>query len=190
LIQVCKKKKPSVDSEQVSKKVEVVSTPAAEPAVATTAAATSDNFNPSWQEFIAFLKERNEFVLSAYLRRVTAVKFISGVLEIEGLSFDLESLQEKKSFAGLQNCLIAYSSVAQWSIKFREIAQRKDAGFERGAMSGGTPDSLASTEVKERRDRAKQIIEEAKNQDAVKQALSVFEGSVIERVGILESEHK
>ena len=129
-------------------------------------------------------------MLSAYLRRVTAVKFLSGVLEIEGLSFDLESLQEKKSFAGLQSLLASYSGIAQWSIKFREMAQRKEAGFERGAMNAGTPDSLASTEVKERRDRVKQIIEEAKNQDAVKQALSVFEGSIIERVGVLDSEQK
>lgn len=184
------KKKPSGSPEPIANQIEVSNSSVTAAPALSLSVVGSDSFNPSWQEFITFLKERNEFVLSAYLRRVTAVKFIPGVLEIEGLSFDLESLQEKKSFAGLQDCLVSYSGINQWSVKFREMSQRKEAGFERGAMTAGTPDSLASTEVKERRDRAKQIIEEAKNQEAVKQALSIFEGSIIERVGVLDSERK
>ena len=76
------------------------------------------DFNPSWTEFLAHIKARNEVMLSAYLQRVFPKIFVRGKLILEATEFDLHSLQEASTLASIKELLFSYSGQEQWVIQF------------------------------------------------------------------------
>ena len=148
-----------------------------EPVVELTEEDEGKAFDPSWQAFVQHVKSRSEVILAAFLRRVSATNFHLGALTIEASSFDLESLKDPKTFQSLRECLHSYSGHANWDVKLVE-------GKSNGATT--VDGSIAAREVQARKKRSIEIDREARSQDVVKDALSTFQGSSIERVSILK----
>ena len=149
----------------------------------------SATFNPSWQDFVNYVKTCSELVLSAFLRRVVAKQFGDGVLHIEGARFDLNSLREGATLASLKRCLVNYSQHPEWHITFSEVEAVPQGADAPAAEASGTaqvlPESLAAMEQRAKRERQEQIDSEARSHPAVKAALSTF-GGKIDKVSILK----
>lgn len=124
----------------------------------------------SWEGFLNFVKEkRAELVLSAYLRRVSPKTFVHGRLILEAAPFDHSSLSEPGMMSQIRDSLIAFSGVPRWDIRVMP-AQEMPVG------------SQALKEKEEQQQKRRKIEAEARNDPLVKAALSVFEGSSIERI--------
>jgi DNA polymerase-3 subunit gamma/tau len=139
------------------------------------------SFNPSWQEFLTFLKNGREVRLEAYLRRVSPKSFISGSLVIEAERFDIESLQEAETMASLLRTLGVYSGHSSWRVSFVEH-KKSEVGkddSEQESVSNHIPGSAAANEIQELKKTNARIEKEAKASDGVKQLLRVFEGSSV-----------
>ena len=80
---------------------------------------SSAGFNPSWQDFIAYVRgTRSEPILAAFLRRVSPQTFAEGKLVVEAGEFDIESLKDPQTAATLKSCLQGYSGQTDWDVKF------------------------------------------------------------------------
>ncbi len=141
----------------------------------------ASSFNPSWQEFLTFLKNAREVRLEAYLRRVSPKSFISGSLVIEAERFDIESLQEEETMSALHRTLDVYSGHSSWRVSFEEHKKSDTASGETSESeeSKHIPGSAAANEVEELKKAHARIEKEAKASEGVKQLLSVFEGSSV-----------
>ena len=151
-------------------------------------------FNPSWQDFLNFLRTRSEIVLATFLRRVSAPVFLDGRLSIEGGSFDIDSLKESRSLNSLKVGLAAYSGIETWDIRFSVVAPHSDTASEANnanaprPRTGPVPGSVAMLEAQIEKERVVRVDTEARNSQVVKKALSVFEGSSVERVSVMKRE--
>ncbi|OVE79820.1 hypothetical protein BVY02_02240 [bacterium J17] len=134
---------------------------------------SSADFNPSWQDFVHHVKSRSEVMLAAFLRRVSANKFATGLLELQGSEFDLKSLEESTSLSSLRDCLHSYSGFSNWKIDFKPTEEHVE-------------DSVASMEIKAEKQRKSKIVKDSKEDPLVKAALETFEGSKIETVSVLK----
>ena len=132
-------------------------------------------FNPSWENFIQHVKSRSEHVLAAFLRRVSAERFAAGKLDIRASSFDVSSLKEAKTRDTILSCLHSYSGTENWTLSIEEAEDRaRDLPIE----------SIAVREDQARTSRRVEREREAREDPAVKVALSTFEGSEIEKVSV------
>ena len=124
----------------------------------------------SWEGFLSFVKDtRAELVLAAYLRRVSPKTFIHGRLVLEAGPFDHSSLSEQNMLNQIRDSLIAFSGVPKWDVRVVP-AQEMPVG------------SQAVKEKEELQQKRRRMETEARNDPLVKAALSVFEGSAIERI--------
>lgn len=129
-------------------------------------------FNPSWEAFVNHVKSRGELVLAAHLRRVSALGFKLGTLKLQGEGFDIQALGKPDARENLEQCLFSYSGHDGWAIELSEAAETKD--------------SLVSQEEEKKKAMFKQVEREAREDPLVKQALTTFEGSQVEKVSILK----
>jgi len=162
---------------------------------ATSSEETFAEFNPSWHDFVNFVKSRSELVLAAFLRRSSPALFTLGNLELEASAFDLSALRDKQNFESLRNCLYAYSGERNWTVKLVEVQTRgltatsgtgvnsdPKSDIERLVPSG----SIAMQEERAEKERISQIDSEARQDDMVQTALSTFGGSKIDKVSVLK----
>ncbi|MFN8390089.1 MAG: DNA polymerase III subunit gamma/tau [Bdellovibrionota bacterium] len=156
-----------------------------------------ESFNPSWQDFINYLKgTRNEQIIAAVLRRASPLVFSAGKLTAEAAKFDVEMLKDTQTFASLKSCLQGYSGVAEWEIRLNVHEAAAPQGAERPAAKKAPgvekkgllvpPGSMVALEAEADRKRTLQVDGEARNEPLVKAALSMFEGSTIEKVSIIK----
>jgi len=147
-------------------------------------------FDPSWEAFVSFVNEKQEFVLEAHLKRVSPVSFHQGSLELTGKDFDISSIKHEETISALKKCLEHYSGEASWNISFLPLSELGEAeqpvitSKERGAAVAG---SLEHANRKSRQNHKKKIETEAMQKEAVREALTVFAGSSIEKVSVLKS---
>jgi len=178
-------------------------TPKVEASETAPASATAAGFNPSWQDFIAYVKgTRSEHVLAAFLRRVIPQTFVNGRLVLEGGAFDIEALKDPQTNNSLKNCLAGYSEGSSWEVRFvlheANAAQKLGSAaapaaplgksIEKKRAASAPPGSLVALEAEAQRKRLKEIDGEARQDPLVKAALSMFEGASIEKVSPLKSE--
>lgn len=130
------------------------------------------SYNPRWEEFVKFVKERKKLVLEAYLRRVSVSKFSDGQLSIEATSFDASYLDEKANKDSLSSCLYAYSGNSQWQINISE--------------SESVDSSIAIKQGLEKKKTRNEREQQARESSLVKTALETFEGSSVEKVILLK----
>lgn len=148
---------------------------------------SSLTFNPSWEEFIRFVKTRSELVLSAFLRRVTPLRFVSGHLELQATPFDCQALREGDTLVNLRRCLEAYSQMGTWDIRIKEFQPTADSNGTPAVTGSGMsalPGSLVDHEQRSEQERVRRIEQEARQHPVVLSALSTFEGSAVERVSV------
>ncbi len=134
----------------------------------------------SWEGFLGFLKDaRSELVLAAYLRRVSPKLFVRGRLVIEAGPFDFGSLSEPASINSLKDNLAAFSSQPNWDVRVLPLSEVPTA-------------SVAVKEKEQEQNRKMRLEAEARRDPLVQAALSVFEGSAIERIipGMAEPDEK
>lgn len=192
-----------------SQKEEVVLAPETEtlvPDEATehAAAPVVASFDPSWQGFLAHVRGRNELLLEAVLRRVSAKSFERGRIAIEAGDFDLETLRHIDTRKSLENCLYSYSGHESWSVDLQPhqggapVSENKEGSL--GAHGNGTngngvskkitsavvPGSVAAIEGQKRAKRKVEKEREAQSDPLVKAALGTFKGSKIEKIAILD----
>lgn len=152
----------------------------------------SSSFNPSWQDFVHFVRERSEVMLATFLRRVSATTFADHTLVLEGSDFDITSLRDAALMTSLKTALSAYSGDSEWSVRLVESEGKPaPAGAPEGARrrpTGPAPGSVAMLEAQLERDRQARVDQEARNDPMVKSALSVFEGSAVEKVSVFKRE--
>jgi DNA polymerase-3 subunit gamma/tau len=134
-----------------------------------------DSFNPSWIDFVTFAGKLGSPILSQLLKRVTAKRFSEGVLELEGLPFDISSLKDNSMQESLKKALDKYSSGEKWSISFHEL---------KGGMLAST--SVHAQEQDRKRMTREQIVREAQDDPLIKSALETFNGSKIIGVSPVE----
>ena len=144
------------------------------------------SFNPSWKDFVEFVRARGELVLSAHLRRVAARSFDLNTLVVEGSGYDFEVLNDKNTQQNLKKLLYAYSGSSDWKfditeVKFGQSNDKKTTPVLNGFSHG----SIAAQEHGDKIQREKRIDKEAREQDAVKTVLSVL-GGKIDKVSILK----
>jgi len=181
-------------------------TPRTETESTVNASLATVGFNPSWQDFINYVRTtRSEQVLAAFLRRVSPQVFLEGRLTIEAGAFDIDSLKDQQTFALLKNCLQGYSSQESWDIRFvvhqptegerakpipNQPSQKGRSSLseavEKKRVPTTPPGSMLAMEEEQDRKRRAQIDGEARNDPLVKAALNTFEGSSIERVSVLK----
>ncbi len=162
---------------------------------------TTAGFNPSWQNFIAYVRgARSEQRLAAHLSRVSPQVFGEGKLTVEGGDFDIDALKDSQTSAALKGCLEGYSGQEGWELRFLVVQPKKEerrrdaepssltSSIEKKRVSNAVPGSLVALEEEASRQRRSQIDGEARNDPMVKAALSMFEGSTIERVSVLKEE--
>ena len=172
------------------------------------------SFNPSWEEFVNFVKQNNQVLLSSYLRRVSVDIFQPGKLTIRGSDFDISSLRDPDLLSSLKANLESYAKthlgensqatdlIKSWSISFEEgkIAlspnqntKQSSPKYNKGASANqrrteGPADYLAGSIAQQEKESEQSLHsmleEESRNDPAVKAALSVFKGGTIERVNI------
>ena len=125
----------------------------------------------SWEGFLAYIKEsRSEQVLLAqYLRRVSPKVFVQGRLVLEAAPFDYGALSDPPMLASLRDCVSGFSGNPKWEIRVVPSADLPLA-------------SVAVKEKEEQQERRRRMEAEARNDPSVQAALSVFEGSAIERI--------
>ncbi len=143
------------------------------------------NFNPSWQGFVQFVRDRKEMLLAAYLRRVSSKRFVPGHLELEASSFDVASLKEKSFFKTLKDSLVSYSGCSEWNISIEEAnetAPLSKIDSRNSITESYTPGSIAAEEREQDIEHRRNIEQEARNHPLVKSALETFEGAKIEKV--------
>ena len=128
----------------------------------------SVGFNPSWVDFVSAVSKQKNILLGQFLKRVSARKFVDGVLEIEGTEFDIGSLKDPAMQETLKRSLQNYSPGRQWSLAFFEL-------------KGATPSSksLQAQEEDKRRISREQIVREAQEDPLVKSALQTFGGKIV-----------
>ncbi len=157
------------------------------------------NFNPSWQDFVTHVKSRSEMVLAAFLRRVSPKTFRLGELELQANEFDLESLRDGDNLQALKSCLYSYSGHPEWKINFMPLmpgshlaqaatgAAASTVGNEqRVSAKEPVQGSIAASELQATKEKTKQIDEEARSHPLVKDVLSTFSGSKIDKVSVLK----
>ena len=159
---------------------------------------TASDFNPSWQDFVTHAKSRSEMVLAAFLRRVSPKTFRLGELELQANEFDLESLRDSDNQQALKSCLYSYSGQPEWKISFLPLLPGSNlaptsSGEEVPAVSGQrlsskepVHGSIAASELQATKEKTKQIDEEARSHPLVKDVLSTFSGSKIDKVSVLK----
>jgi len=193
--------KPSLPEPEESSRVPVeqsVSRPAtAAASVSASVAGPVENFNPSWVDFVKHVSSRNEVMLAAFLRRVTAAVFKDGKLKLRATSFDIESIKDEKTLLALRDCLYSYSGVENWSVDFEETSDlvTKPAATEISSLHKASkvkkgeitvePGSIAAEEQKAETALVKKIKTEARGQDAVKNIEQTFAGAAVERITVL-----
>ena len=134
-----------------------------------------------WADFVSTVRAATEKVLAEYLQRVTPRSFRPGVFSVEGTDFYLSALQEPQMHQTLKKLLARYSGVQAWAFDFQPIvATAKQAG---GAAA---PGSLRAEEQRAELERDRAVTVEAQNSDAVKNALSAFSGSRVDRVSVIK----
>ncbi len=141
---------------------------------------TRISFNPSWQEFVNFIKSvRSSHVLSATLRRASVLRFDLGVLELEALKFDRDLLNDSSMLDELKESLYAYSKKEKWIISIKEQDSKE---VKKSYIEG----SLANKEVKKNREYLQKRKEEAINSKSVKMVLDVFSGAKVDKVRLVK----
>jgi DNA polymerase-3 subunit gamma/tau len=157
-------------------------------------------FDPSWEDFITHIKSRSEFVLAAYLRRVSVRQFKQGILEVEANKFDVDALKDRETNETLKSCLHSYSSNSDWELKIeqhnsQDLEQYGSNDSNTSKVNGkngsstsslGVPGSIAMQEYEADQQRTSRIREEATKDPVVVEALKTFVGSKIEKVSVLK----
>lgn len=137
--------------------------------------AVPNNFNPSWEALLSDLNKQGLVRLLTYLKRVAPAEFKLGKLTLKATNFDMESLKDKELFEQLESSLCRYSGEQRWDIKFEEV---KDAT--------SVPNSEHTKERVKKEAKREVIKNKAIKGQALKDVLSVFEGSKVQKVSILE----
>lgn len=155
------------------------------------------NFN--WSEFLIHLKKAGQLRLETYLRRVAPkridvdVKNDKGTLELLAPEFVSNALNDNEVLTSLKKVLVNYSRISNWvvdvTIHKSEVETEKTS---ESFKSTGTapkiaklqhvPGSQESKSLQNKVNQAKKIEHDAREDELVKQALSVFAGSVIEKI--------
>lgn len=163
-----------------------------------------------WQEFVDFVGQQRQPILHALLKRVAAESENSGTLSLRGAKFDAEALQTAAQQKTLTSLLAEYSGKPNWKITITEITATKltgtkltgtkltanqmtgtetapgsapsSASQEKGRRPSLVEGSLAEREVLDHQQNVETISREAREQPALQQLLSEFEGSTVERV--------
>jgi hypothetical protein len=152
---------------------------------------STELFNPSWQDFLAHVRTRGEILLDAVLKRVSPRGFTAGSLVLEAAEFDLDTLRTADMKKRLEDCLKSYSSEQRWSITFEEhLAQTSSAPSlspNGKTQAAPVPGSVVAREKAQKERRRAEIEKEAAEDPLVLAALSVFEGSNIEKIQAIES---
>ncbi len=135
-------------------------------------------FNPSWSDFVFYVKkERSEHVLAALLRRVGVKKFEDGLLEVEAGAFDIDFLNKEDVKKSLERSLSGYSGIAHWKLAFSEHTKQ--------SRIGETPTgSIVKIEEESEKQKQQRFETEARAHPLVQAVLKTFEGSAIDRVTI------
>ncbi len=148
----------------------------------------------SWTSFMGHLKKSSEVLLTTYLTRVAPSTFIvkdrTGVLKLKGTSFVIDSIKEKQAFTNLKKQLTVFSHVDNWNVDFiienhiEKITVSDTGSNTLSAINknGHIKGSQAHTTEQKRKERIEKIESEAKDGEAVKIVLEVFEGSAIEKI--------
>ncbi|MBP9837880.1 MAG: DNA polymerase III subunit gamma/tau [Proteobacteria bacterium] len=147
------------------------------------------DFNPSWQDFIHHVGSiRKEILLVTFLKRCFPKIFTSGKLVLEGTDFDINSLKDSSALSNLKNCLFSYSEIESWEIRFALTSKAtKDSNLLTSVEkinSTAHPHSVQAQEIVARNKELATLEEQAKNSDNVKNILTFFEGSTIDKVNI------
>jgi len=137
--------------------------------------AVKSSFNPSWTDFVSSAAKLGSPILGQLLKRVTAKRFLEGVLDIEGPAFDISSLKDEAMMENLRRVLEKYSPGEKWSISFHET---------KGGTLSST--SVAAQEDAKKRVTKEQIVREAQDDPLIKSALETFSGSKIIGISPLE----
>lgn len=166
-------------SNAVPSKREVVLNTGPVSAVESQMVASQDDL--SWNHFLSFIKEKGEPLLLTYLNRVAPVEFLvkdgSGHLTVKGTSFVTANFNEKANQESLKSYLSNFSGCGNWRLLFEEV---EEGGLDMGSnLVKGSKQALMEDK---KRKAFKQIEEEAKNSDAVKNVLDFFQGTKIEKV--------
>lgn len=156
---------------------------------------TETTFNPSWEEFLAHVKNRSEPVLGAYLRRITPKVFGENVLELQASAFDIQSLKDADMLATLRRCLHSYSGIEAWEVRFSlygaevnviPVKRSSRYGVDAPQSTQPIPGSVQAVEEERERELKKKVESEAYSHPLVQEALKTFAGSRIEKVTVLK----
>ena len=111
-------------------------------------------------------------MLAEHLRRVIAVRFEPGVLELRGPKFNVGSLENKDNLERLKKALVEYSKITSWKVTL-------EAG-EQGEVKG----SLVQAERAQVAEKRKQTEDAITNHPKIKSLQRVFPGSSIEDIKV------
>ncbi len=140
----------------------------------------------NWTSFLSFLKEKGELLLVTYLNRVAPVDFFvsgeNGVLSVKGMAFVIDNFKDKSMLDTLKMHLGHFSRVHSWKVSFQE-AVSEESSINSAVKSSHIIEGSNQAMIEDKkRNVIKKIDDEARNADAVKTMLEVFEGSKIERI--------
>ena len=175
--------KPVVTKQVVSKSILTVE--------ARSTTQDAPEFNPSWEEFLNFLNRQGFIRLQAYLRRVRPSEFRSGLLKLEAVEFDLSALRDAELLSQLKSALTTYGSDNE--VSDNEVSdndgsvQNWDVQLVMLDSGANAPGSEVEKEQEQTKKRRQQIAKDAKEDPVLKEVLSTFEGSHVEKVSILKS---
>lgn len=140
----------------------------------------------NWTSFLSFLKDKGELLLVTYLNRVAPVDFFvsgeNGVLSVKGMAFVIDNFKDKSMLDTLKTHLGHFSRVHSWKVSFQEAVSEESSINPAVKSSHIIQGSNQAMIEDKKRNVIKKIDDEARNADAVKTMLEVFEGSKIERI--------
>ncbi len=148
-------------------------------------APSTEPFNPSWVDFVHHVQSRSEVMLATFLKRVSAEHFSNGQLRIKARPFDSSTLKEPANLRALQETLASYSGVSPWNIQFVELTEeqsRAPSPTTSAVVSG----SIVAQQEEAERERTLRIESEMRQDPVIKNVLSTFEGSKVEKVSVLK----
>ena len=154
----------------------------------------SREFEFIWADFLGFLKKGGHLRLETYLRRVAPKQIVcgeqssQGLLQILGPKFVCDTLHDPEILAELKSQLFNFSRISNWKVTFEvhedgaAISRAETSSRRPNRVVSHVPGSAEGTSQEKRAIKIKGIEEKAKQDELVKQALSVFSGSVIEKI--------
>lgn len=165
----------------------------------------------AWSEFLSFVKKSGSITLETYLKKV-APKNISiddsadrGSLHIIAPYFVSSALQDTDTMALLKKLLTQYARISVWEVTIEiheeekqeqssshanTSAQVLQRSLQKSSKMTHVPGSQESKSHQQKIVKVKKIEEEAKEDELVKHALSIFSGAVIEKITPVASKIK